>query len=270
LDERARRVRAGRLERGALMLDLPEARVVLDEDGNPVDIQRRERLETHRLIEDYMILANEVVANDMEEKKLSTMYRVHEPPAPEKLEGLNEILSHFGVKVPRHKALSPKDVQGLLEAVRGRDEELLVNSLILRSLKKARYHTENLGHFGLASSGYLHFTSPIRRYPDLVVHRVLTEALIHGEHEPYPDEAALAGMRLLAEGVGGDAPVVAGESGVAALAGLLAARANSVTAKALSLDDDSRVLVIGSEGATDPVLYRAIVGRSPEDVGGGN
>jgi ribonuclease R len=192
LDERARRVRAGRLERGALMLDLPEARVVLDEDGNPVDIQRRERLETHRLIEDYMILANEVVANDMEEKKLSTMYRVHEPPAPEKLEGLNEILSHFGVKVPRHKALSPKDVQGLLEAVRGRDEELLVNSLILRSLKKARYHTENLGHFGLASSGYLHFTSPIRRYPDLVVHRVLTEALIHGEHEPYPDEAALA------------------------------------------------------------------------------
>ena len=85
-----------------------------------------------------------------------------------------------------------------------------------------------------------------------------------------PDEAALAGMRLLAEGVGGDAPVVAGESGVAALAGLLAARADSVTAKALSLDDDSRVLVIGSEGATDPVLYRAIVGRSPEDVGGGN
>ena len=85
-----------------------------------------------------------------------------------------------------------------------------------------------------------------------------------------PDEAALAGMRLLAEGVGGDAPVVAGESGVAALAGLLAARANSVTAKALSLDDDSRVLVIGSEGATDPVLYQAIVGRSPEDVGGGN
>jgi ribonuclease R len=191
LDERARRVRAGRLERGALMLDLPEARVVLDEDGNPVDIQRRERLETHRLIEDYMILANEVVANEMEAKELSTMYRVHEPPAPEKLEGLNEILSHFGLKVPRAKALSPKDVQGLLEAVRGRDEELLVNSLILRSLKKARYHTDNLGHFGLASSGYLHFTSPIRRYPDLVVHRVLTEVLIHGEHEPYPDEAGL-------------------------------------------------------------------------------
>jgi ribonuclease R len=87
--------------------------------------------------------------------------------------------------------LKPRDVQALLEAVRGRPEELLVSTVVLRSLTKARYHTENLGHFGLASSGYLHFTSPIRRYPDLVVHRVVTSALVHGKAAPYPDAESL-------------------------------------------------------------------------------
>ena len=191
LDDRARHIRAERRSRGALDLDLPEAKVVLDAEGLPVDIRRRDRLESHRLIEDYMILANEVVANDMEARDLSTMYRVHEKPSPEKVEALADTLSRFGLQVKRRKSLKPSDVQQILDQVRGREEEALVNNLVLRSMSKARYHTENLGHFGLASGGYLHFTSPIRRYPDLVVHRVVTEVFVHGEREPYPDREEL-------------------------------------------------------------------------------
>jgi len=191
LDDRARKVRAARRARGALELDLPEAKVVLDSDGRPIDIKRRERLESHRLVEDYMILANEVVAKDMEAADLSTMYRVHERPAPERVDLLVDTLSRFGVKLAHRKSLKPADLQRVLDAIRGRDEEALVNSLVLRSLSRARYHTENLGHFGLGSEAYLHFTSPIRRYPDLVVHRVLTAVLVHGAPEPYPDRDEL-------------------------------------------------------------------------------
>jgi ribonuclease R len=185
LDDRARRIREARHDRGALDLDLPEADVVLGPDGVPVDIQRRERRESHRLIEDYMILANEVVAQDMEARGLDGLYRVHEPPAPEKLEELKALLSAQGLEVPRRKSLRPKDVQILLEAVRPEQKDM-VSSLLLRTLAKARYDTENLGHFGLASSGYTHFTSPIRRYPDLVVHRVIAASFLGGE--PLDDE----------------------------------------------------------------------------------
>lgn len=192
LDDQARLVRAERRRRGALDLDLPEAKVVLDAEGVPVDIRRRERLESHRLVEDYMVLANEVVANDMEAQDLTTMYRIHERPAPEKVEALADTLSRFGLQLKYRKALRPGNVQQLIDQVRGRDEEPLVNNLILRSMRKARYHTENLGHFGLASPGYLHFTSPIRRYPDLVVHRVLTSVFVHGDPEPYRDRDSLS------------------------------------------------------------------------------
>ena len=191
LDDHARAVRKERRGRGALDLDLPESKVILDAEGVPVDIRRRERLESHRLIEDFMVLANEVVANDLEAADLPAMYRIHEPPAPEKVESLAETLARFGLDVPRRKRLKPEDIQRLLKAVKGREEEALVNSLILRSLRKARYHTENLGHFGLASAGYSHFTSPIRRYPDLVVHRVVTAVLVHGAPGPYRDLPAL-------------------------------------------------------------------------------
>lgn len=192
LDDRARRLRARRKERGALDFDLPEAKVILDADGEPVDIRRREREASHRLIEDFMILANEVVANDLEARELSTMYRIHERPSREKVEALAETLATFGLQVPSRKSIKPRHVQHLLDAVKGRDEEALVSNLILRSMSKARYHTENVGHFGLASEGYVHFTSPIRRYPDLVVHRALTQVLIHGRAEPYPDRELLA------------------------------------------------------------------------------
>jgi ribonuclease R len=192
LDDRARHLRRMRRERGALDLDVPEAKVVLDDEGRPVDIVRRDRRESHRLIEDYMILANEVVARDLETLDLGTMYRVHERPAREKVEALADTLSRLGLHVPRRQSVKPRDLQRILDAVRGRELEAMVSSLVLRSLAKARYDVENVGHFGLASDAYLHFTSPIRRYPDLVVHRILTAALVHRAPTPYAELDELA------------------------------------------------------------------------------
>ncbi|MDH3207914.1 MAG: ribonuclease R [Gemmatimonadota bacterium] len=180
LDDHARGIRKERRARGALDLDLPEAKVILDGDGLPVDIQRRERAESHRLIEDYMILANEVVANDLEARELDALYRVHESPSAEKVVELAEALKPLGISVPTRKRPKPSDMQALLEAPREPEARMLVSTLVLRTLKKARYDTENLGHFGLASGGYTHFTSPIRRYPDLIVHRVLAGAFMGG------------------------------------------------------------------------------------------
>ncbi len=192
LDDVARAVRAERAARGSLDLGLPEAKVMLDDQGKPVDVVKRERLESHRLIEDFMVLANEVVARDLEARGLHSMYRIHEPPSGEKVEELRDIVSRFGIRVPRRKSLKPEDVQRVLEAAAGRQEEALVSQVVLRSLQRARYHVHNVGHFGLASSAYTHFTSPIRRYPDLVVHRVLTSVLVHGEAQPWEDEGELA------------------------------------------------------------------------------
>jgi ribonuclease R len=191
LDDLARDVRAARRERGALDLDIPEAVVVLDDEGAPLDIKRRDRLESHRLIEDYMILANEAVATELEARGLSTLYRVHEPPSAEKVEELAEALRPLGVAVPRRKQLRPADVQRLLDPAGGPEAHTLVSTLVLRTLKKARYDTENLGHFGLASGGYTHFTSPIRRYPDLVVHRVLAGDLLGARSLTDDEEEAL-------------------------------------------------------------------------------
>lgn len=184
LDDLAQKLRGARRDRGALDLDVPEARVVLDRGGLPVDIQRRERWESHRLIEDFMILANEVVANDLVAHALPGIFRVHEPPAREKVHELAEALAPLGLEVPLRKTLKPKDIQAILEAARGPEERALVSALVLRTLAKARYDPENLGHFGLASVGYAHFTSPIWRYPDLVVHRVLASAFLGGPPLP--------------------------------------------------------------------------------------
>ena len=194
LDDLARQVRRGRQERGSLDLDLPESRVLLDKDGVPLDIQKVERLESHRLIEDWMIAANEAVARACEARGLPALYRVHEPPVRERAEELGEFLARLGHRLPRRKALAPADLQHLLDTVRGRPEELLVSTVVLRSLQRARYDAENLGHFGLASEAYLHFTSPIRRYPDLVVHREVVRTLVLGEPPRVRDAEELQGV----------------------------------------------------------------------------
>jgi len=194
LDDLARRVREARSARGSLDLDLPEAKVILDRQGLPVDIQRRERLESHRLIEDFMILANEVVANDLVAHDLPGLFRVHEPPSAEKIQELADVLAPMGLDVPRRKSLKPRDLQVLLQAGRGPEERSLVSNLVLRALTKARYDPENLGHFGLASGGYAHFTSPIRRYPDLVTHRAIAAAFCAGPPLPEGTAAGLQGV----------------------------------------------------------------------------
>ncbi|MXX79179.1 MAG: VacB/RNase II family 3'-5' exoribonuclease, partial [Gemmatimonadales bacterium] len=174
--EASRGFRRRRRARGSLDFDLPESRIVLDEEGAPVDVRRRERLDSHRLIEDLMIATNEAVANWAIEQGVPVLYRIHEEPNPEKLDALRLLAGEFGVSFPQRNP-RPRDFQRLLDAVKGRVEEPIISVQVLRSLAKARYETENEGHFGLASPAYLHFTSPIRRYPDLVVHRQLARWL---------------------------------------------------------------------------------------------
>ena len=165
-------IRERRTDRGSIDFDLPESRVVLNACGEPTDIQRVLRLRTHMLIEDFMILANEAVAELAQRERIPLVYRVHEAPPERKLEGLRTLAATFGFRLPRGE-VQPSDLAGLVRAMEGTPQEQLVNTVALRSMSQARYDAENLGHFGLASEAYAHFTSPIRRYPDLAVHRQL-------------------------------------------------------------------------------------------------
>jgi ribonuclease R len=179
----AEHLRGRRRSRGSLDFDLPEARVVLDDEGMPVEIERVVQLDSHRLIESFMILANEIVAADLLARELPVPFRIHEPPTAEKAEALEPVLAPFGHTLGRGK-IRPQRLQQILDAVQGRPEENLVSTVILRSMNRAIYAPENVGHFGLASEAYLHFTSPIRRYPDLVVHRVVRRVLLDGQAVP--------------------------------------------------------------------------------------
>jgi ribonuclease R len=172
-----------RWERGSIDFDLPEAELIVDEYGEPTAIVPYERHIAHRIIEHFMISANETVAKHLTSVGYPCLYRIHEKPDPKKVENLLEILERLGYKVKRF-SLEPKFFQKIIEDFEGRDEEHLVRFLTLRSMMKARYSPHNLGHFGLASDGYTHFTSPIRRYADLVVHRLLKKAL-RGESIDY-------------------------------------------------------------------------------------
>ena len=160
--------------RGSLDFDLPEAEVVLDEDGFPLDIQESMRLDSHRLVEEFMLLANETVARRAQKRGVPFLYRVHEEPDPLKIENLRRFAAVFGHVIPPGE-VTPRVLQRVLERVEGTPEEKILSTIVLRSMKQARYAVENVGHFGLASECYTHFTSPIRRYPDLVVHRILTD-----------------------------------------------------------------------------------------------
>jgi len=166
-------LRANRLERGSLDFDLPEPEVLLDLQGNPEAIISAERNYAHMIIEEFMIAANEAVAEHIEKAGVPGIYRVHEEPDPMKLEDIIRILKPLGLS--KRSTLRPKDFAELLRSIKNTKEEDVINYLVLRSLKQARYSTINVGHFGLASKCYTHFTSPIRRYPDLIVHRILRE-----------------------------------------------------------------------------------------------
>jgi ribonuclease R len=168
-------LRSGRLERGSLDFDLPEPEILLDIRGNPEAIIRAERNFAHMIIEEFMIAANEAVAEHLEGLGVPSIYRIHEEPDPMKLEDILKVIGPIG-KMGR-KGLKPSDFSELLKSIKNTPEEELINYIVLRSLKQARYSPVNVGHFGLASKSYAHFTSPIRRYPDLVVHRILREVL---------------------------------------------------------------------------------------------
>lgn len=169
-------IREQRRDRGAIDFSIPEAVVELDSEGHPVAIRERPRLETHRMIEDLMILANETVARLGEEHDLAMLFRIHEPPSEDRLEGLRRVAAIFGATLPA-RGIRPRDLARLIRSMSGKPQEYLVSTVALRSMKQARYSVQNVGHFGLASDAYLHFTSPIRRYADLVVHRRLVRWL---------------------------------------------------------------------------------------------
>ncbi|MFQ5589387.1 MAG: ribonuclease R, partial [Nitrospiria bacterium] len=173
-------LRARRFEKGSLDFDLPEAEVILDDGGETVDIVREQRNDAHKIIEEFMLAANEAVAQEMTRRGKPMLYRIHEQPPTERIETLNDLLRQFGLKTRLGEKVSPKVFSEILSTVQGRPEEHLMHKTVLRAMQQARYAAENRGHFGLASEAYTHFTSPIRRYPDLVVHRLLKAVLCKG------------------------------------------------------------------------------------------
>jgi ribonuclease R len=178
MKELALRLMDKRKKRGSIDFDLPEPEVVLDLQGRTESIIKAERNIAHRIIEEFMLAANEAVASHISGMEMPSLYRVHENPDPEKLADFREFIFNFGYELPMKEGkVKPRDLQKLLEQSEGRPEEKMVNEVLLRCMKQASYSVDNLGHFGLASPCYTHFTSPIRRYPDLVVHRILKSIL---------------------------------------------------------------------------------------------
>ncbi len=173
----SQRLRQKRMERGALDFDLPEPEVILNLQGEAEEIIRSERNLAHQMIEEFMIAANEAVARFMREKGAPSLYRIHEPPSEEAIDEFRRFISHLGYRMRKEHDHSPKEFQRILEEARGRPEEGVINHVLLRSMRWAKYSAKNVGHFGLASDAYTHFTSPIRRYPDLMVHRLLKKVL---------------------------------------------------------------------------------------------
>ena len=171
-----RAVLHARNERAPLDLELPEQKILLKSDGTVDRVIMPQRLESHRLIEEFMILANVAAAETCERARVPLIYRVHDEPSPEKLNALREFLTTLDISLPKGGALRPDAFNRILQRVKGRDSERLVNEVVLRSQAQAEYSPENFGHFGLNLRRYAHFTSPIRRYADLVVHRALIRA----------------------------------------------------------------------------------------------
>lgn len=177
MEECYKRLRKNRLDRGTIDFDLPEPEIVIDMKGDISDIVRADRHVGHMIIEEFMVAANEAVARFLTENDMDCIYRVHETPPEDKLKEFAILMHNLGYKFRIKKHVKSADLAKISAAVKGKPEERMVNHMLLRSMSQAVYSDENQGHFGLASGCYCHFTSPIRRYPDLVVHRLLTNAI---------------------------------------------------------------------------------------------
>lgn len=176
-----------RMNRGALDFDFEETKVILNDEGHPIDIKPYEREIANRIIEEFMLVCNETVAEYMFWNGTPFVYRIHEKPNDEKLLAFGEFIYNLGYYLRPGKEVHPKTLQKILEEVKGKDEEQVVSTLLLRSLKQAKYFEECTGHYGLAAKYYCHFTSPIRRYPDLAIHRIIKE-FIHGKIDKKREE----------------------------------------------------------------------------------
>lgn len=178
MEELAGILRARRKKRGSIDFDFPETKMILDEEGHPIDIKPYDRNVATKIIEDFMLAANETVAEDYFWQEIPFLYRTHESPDEEKMKKLATFINNFGHSLHiANNEVRPKEIQKLLSKVEGTPEETMISRLALRSMKQAKYSPENAGHFGLAAPYYCHFTSPIRRYPDLQIHRIIKENL---------------------------------------------------------------------------------------------
>jgi ribonuclease R len=193
-------VRRARDERGPLDLELPERKILLKADGTVDRVIMPQRLDAHRLIEEFMILANVAAAESCERARVTLIYRVHDDPAPEKIIALREFLATLDISLPKGGALRPDAFNHILQRVKGRDVERLVNEVVLRSQAQAEYSAENFGHFGLNLRRYAHFTSPIRRYADLIVHRSLIRAFKLGD-DGLPDGTDVRALSEIAANI---------------------------------------------------------------------
>ena len=185
-------MRRKRSRRGSIDFDLPEPEIILDLQGQMADIVRAERNMAHQIVEEFMLAANETVAGHLERLEIPLIYRIHEEPSEEKMADLVEFLPTLGITLPPSDKLKPRHIQKAIASVKGTPVESLVNTVVLRTMKQARYSEENVGHFGLAAETYTHFTSPIRRYPDLIVHRI-TKNAIRGMYKAEEAVEKLAG-----------------------------------------------------------------------------
>ena len=180
MEELSSILRKKRFGRGAIDFDFPESKIILNEKGRPIEIKPYERNVATKIIEDFMLIANETVAEDYYWQEIPFVYRVHENPDEEKMAKFAAFINNFGYTLHRsNREIHPKELAKLLEKIEGTPNEPLISRLMLRSMKQAKYSTESLGHFGLSARYYCHFTSPIRRYPDLQIHRIIKENL-HG------------------------------------------------------------------------------------------